>query len=248
MRQADYAAFVAALCDADAAVPEFASAPDTAALADRFAVYRNNVHVSLVASLADSFPIVRAMVGEEFFHAMARSFVQQHKPMTALLRLYGTDFPDFIAAFEPAASLPWMPDVARLELAWSESWAAADASALPIGALQGFTAGDLARARVKSHPAARLVRSPWPIANLWEAHQHPEPNLATLSWQPQRVLITRPGGEVLLMQLEDPAADFTAALMAGESIEHAASRVPQLDTGALLVRLFDHGLILEICR
>lgn len=40
--------FARALCDADAPLPDGLCAPGHATLADRFAVYRNNVHVSLV--------------------------------------------------------------------------------------------------------------------------------------------------------------------------------------------------------
>jgi hypothetical protein len=39
----------------------------------RLAVYRNNVHVSLVSALERSFPIIRRVVGERFFAAMAKA-------------------------------------------------------------------------------------------------------------------------------------------------------------------------------
>ena len=42
----------------------------------RFAVYRNNLVVSLVDALADTYPVVQEMVGVEFFRAMAREFVR----------------------------------------------------------------------------------------------------------------------------------------------------------------------------
>lgn len=42
----------------------------------RFAVYRNNVIVSLCDALASTFPVVQALVGEDFFHTMARDFVR----------------------------------------------------------------------------------------------------------------------------------------------------------------------------
>ncbi|WP_338606729.1 DNA-binding domain-containing protein [Pelagibacterium nitratireducens] len=75
----------------------------------RFAVYRNNVHVSLVTALTKGFPVVRALVGEEFFTAMARVFVGQTKPSSPMLFQYGENFPDFIAEFPPAASFPTSP-------------------------------------------------------------------------------------------------------------------------------------------
>jgi hypothetical protein len=246
MRTADYEHFAHALCEADAALPAGLRAPGGAALLDRFAVYRNNVHVSLVDSLAESFPGVRAQVGDEFFRAMARVYVQQHKPSTPLLMCYGEFFPGFIETFEPAAALPWLPDLARLELAWSQCWAAADAAALPLAALRLRHAGDLLQCRFTAHPAVRLVRSEWPVARLWEAHQRQEADLGTLDWQPQNVLLTRPQSVVLLHPMDDAAADFTEALLQGLTIESAASRAPQIDAGAMLGSLLDDGTFLEI--
>lgn len=246
MRSAEYPVFASALCDADAALPEGLASPAGTDLSDRFAVYRNNVHVSLVESLAAGFPITRAHVGEDFFRAMARAHVQRSKPRSAQLLHHGEDFPDFIRTFGPAASLPWLPDLASLERAWSQSWAAADAPALPITALRERRADELLQMRVCVHPAVRLLRSAWPVADLWEAHQGPDADLSTLEWSSQNVLLCRPHAEVLLRRVNDEAADFIAALLAGDSIESAAARAPALDAGSLLQSLFEDGFILEI--
>jgi hypothetical protein len=204
------------------------------------------VHVSLVDCIAESFPIVRAQLGEDFFRAMARAFVQEHKPATPLLTFYGEHFPDFIAAFEPAADLPWLPDLARLERAWSACWAAQDAAAMPLGALRNLQADELAMCRVRAHPAVRLVRSAWPVGDLWQAHQYAQPDLSGLQWHPQNVLLTRPQAEVRLRLLGDGAAHFTAALLEDQPIEAAAALAPHIEAGTLLAQLVDDGMILEI--
>jgi hypothetical protein len=247
MRAAEHATFAAALCDTAAPLPDGICAPNGTNLAERFAVYRNNVHVSLVNALAENFPIVRAQVGEEFFDAMARLYVTARKPVSTLLTYYGEDFPDHIAAFGPAATLPWLPDLARLERAWMESWAAADAPALPISALGLLQADDLARTRVRVHPAARLVCSEWPVADLWESHQAPSPDLSALEWQSQNVLLTRPLAQVNLRRLDRDASQFAAALLVGKSIEDAAFAAPVIDAGTLLRQLIEDGMIQEIC-
>lgn len=65
-------AFAAALLNPDLPCPGGLSTWNGSAPATRFAVYRNNVTVSLVDALADTFPVLQALVGEEFFRAMAR--------------------------------------------------------------------------------------------------------------------------------------------------------------------------------
>jgi hypothetical protein len=250
MRASDYESFAAALADPTAAVPRGLHSGATAAIADRFAVYRNNVHASLVDALAARFPVTCALVGEEFFRGMARAYVTRHKPRQAELVEYGRDLPAFIADFAPAASLPYLPDVAATESAWLECWAAADAPALQLAQLTGHSATTLASATLAPHPASRLCRSAWPIAAIWQAHQRPSPDLATLDWQPECVLLTRPDAQIDLQCLQAGMAELAARLLAGECIEAAADAAlvidPALDIGVALGALVNAGSFSEI--
>jgi hypothetical protein len=110
-----------------------ATAPDD--LAQRFAVYRNNVTVGLVDALAARFPVIQRLVGVEFFRAVAREFARSHPPRSPLLFLWGEAFPDFLAALPSLADYPYMADVARIEVARGVAYHAADAMPLPVSDL-----------------------------------------------------------------------------------------------------------------
>lgn len=129
-------AFADALLHAGRPVPDgivnARGKPDAA----RFAVYRNNVFVGLTKALAQRFPVTERLVGSEFFVAMARAYAQDHKPASPLIMNYGDDFPDFIIAFEPAGALAYLPDIARLEAAWTDAYHAADSVAFDLAALK----------------------------------------------------------------------------------------------------------------
>ena len=87
-------------------------------LARRFAVYRNNVIVSLVAALADTFPVLRQLVGDEFFDAMAGFTCARIRPSPVPGALHGEGLADWLAAFEPARAFVFTwSDMARLERA-----------------------------------------------------------------------------------------------------------------------------------
>jgi hypothetical protein len=246
MRPADYAAFARALCEPAAPLPAGLRTAPGAALQQRFDVYRNNVHASLIAALGESFPVTRALVGDEFFRAMAHGYVRTRKPHGPVLALYGDTFPDFIDGHAPAATLPFLGDVARLERAWSASWSAADEPALDRAALARYAARQLADARIRAHAAAHLVRSRWPVAALWEAHRAAVPDLSRLTWQPEHVLVTRPDAEIRLLRLAPGAADIAASLLAGNPISVAAAEDPLTDIGAALGLYIDCGMIAEI--
>jgi hypothetical protein len=245
--QPDFSAFARALADPDAPLPAgLATIPD-APVRERFAVYRNNVHMGLVAALEERFPICRALVGEEFFRAMARIFVVQQLPTSPVLLDYGDELPAFIASFAPAATVPYLADMARLEVLWTQAWSAAEAPALPAPALATLPPEQLLGSTLSVHPASRLLCSEHPVASLWQAHQAATVDLSRITWQPECVLLTRPGAQLHLRQLTAGAAAFATALAAGLAIGAAAITTlqthPAFDLGTTLAGLADDGFL-----
>ena len=137
----------------------------------RFAVYRNNVAVSLVEALGARFPVVKRLVGDEFFSAMAHAFVLREPPLSPLLIHYGETFPAFIEAFDAAKPLPYLADVARLEYARGRAYHAADVEPLPRAAFAALPAGRIGSARVTLHPSVGIIASRFPVLSIWEVNQ-----------------------------------------------------------------------------
>lgn len=191
--------------------------------AARYAVYRNNVVISLIDALADTYPVVRQLVGEDFFHAMAREHACKHPPTSPVLAFYGQDFPDFIANFEAAASLPYLADVARLEWAYVCTFHAADAQSLAPQALSGLLSQPerLSLARLHFAPAVRLIRSRHAIVSLWQAHQSDGDWSGIDPGRAESALVVRPELTVQLIPLNESAADFLGELMSGRSLAEA---------------------------
>src|SRR5579862_843890 len=80
-------------------------------------IYRNTLTGTLLNALRLSYPAVQRIVGADFFDAAAHAFVRAHPPCSAYLNDYGSELSGFLAAFEPARSLLYLPDVARVEWA-----------------------------------------------------------------------------------------------------------------------------------
>ena len=85
MRPDGQTGFTEALLQPDAPVPQNVVDPKGRIAPKRFAVYRNNVTVSLVEALKATFPAVVALVGEAFFAEMARQFVRKTPPQSPLM-------------------------------------------------------------------------------------------------------------------------------------------------------------------
>lgn len=233
-------AFRAALFDAGLPAPDGLTGPAGRPVGNRFNVYRNNVVVSLTEALQSSFPVVQKLVGPEFFIAMVGLFIRQHPPSSPLLMFYGDALPAFLAGFPPARDLGYLPDIARLELALRQSYHAADAVPVTGAALAAVAPEALASLRITLTPATRLIRSAWPIHDIWRFNMEPDAPKPVM--QAQDVLILRPAFDPLPHLLHPRAATLLAALAEGMSLGEAAETAdPQPDIAAVLTLLLQGG-------
>ena len=186
----------------------------------RFAVYRNNVAASLIEALAARFPVVKRLVGEEFFNAMAHAYVLREPPFSPLLIHYGETFPAFIEAFEAARPLPYLGDVARIELARGRAYHAADADPLPRQAFADMPKDRIAAYRVLLHPSVTILASAYPALSIWEINQTGGERPVE-SWGPEAALVARPFLEVETRRLAAGTETFLLALQSGDTIGEA---------------------------
>jgi hypothetical protein len=242
--------FAAALLDPQRPVPAGCVGPDGKPDDKRFAVYRNNVMSSLTEALRESFPAVYRLVGEEYFRALAPIYIAQQPPASPVLLDYGATFPDFLARFEPLASLPYLSDVARIENAWLEAYHAEDATALAPRALAPVSREHAANLCFTAHPSLRVVRSPYPALTIWRmsvAEGIAQP--VDLTAGGEDALILRAQAEVEVRAIPQGAAELLTALAAGSTLGEAAAAAlqvcPSFDLASHLTALLDAGLFID---
>jgi hypothetical protein len=215
--------FVSALLDPEREPPAFVSGPNGKAAKKRYAVYRNNVTVSLIEALAKTFPATMRITGADFFRAMARAHVRATPPSSPLLFEYGRDFPDFVEGYEHARSMPWLADVARIERAWLDAYHAADQAPLTPQALASIPPEQLADICLTPHPATRILSSRYPAVTIFAANRLNGPVVPIRSSEAEDALVTRPGLEVAVRRLPPGGAMFLSRLAAGEHLGVAAA-------------------------
>ena len=78
-------------------------------------VHRHTVLGALSQALRQSFVSVDRLVGENYFDRMALDYARRRPPRAPQLDVYGSDFPEFIAAYGEAQGLPYLADLARFD-------------------------------------------------------------------------------------------------------------------------------------
>jgi hypothetical protein len=206
-------AFAAALRgDAPPSIAHLAAQPG-------FAVYRNTVTRGCIDALQANYRAVARLVGDEWFRAAAAVYVTAHPPRSPMLVEYGEGCADFLAAFPPAADLPYLPGVARCDRLWTEAHVAADAPVLDGAALAALTPARLAAACLLLHPATRWA---WiddlPAAELWLRNRDAAADDGELEWCGGGVLVTRPHDTVRMAALGRGGCAFLDACAVHASI------------------------------
>ncbi len=213
-------------------------------------VYRHNTFANLTDALAADFPVVRRLVGEGFFAYAADSYIRRHPPRSGNLHDFGDgtepraagqgcpgcgfggDFAGFLATFPAAQTLPYLPDVARLEWAWQEAYHAGEAAPLSLDALAAVAPEHYGSLVFRLHPSARLLASDYPLLRIWQVNQpdfegDPAVDLAEGT---VRLLVVRRGLDVEIEPLTPSEYVWLAALAAGRPLaaatEAALAAVP----------------------
>lgn len=214
----------------------------------RLQIYRNNCLISLTEALKATFPVTRRLVGDGFFRTAAAAFISDHPPREPRLAAYGATFADFIKHYPPAASLAYLPDMARLEWALNRAWHAPDTPAL--------TPADLAQAAeampvLHLHPACGLLVSPWPIEKIWRVHQSDDDTDVRIDLREggSRLLVYRQGFDVAMAAISRGELVMLASLATGATLEAALTEAleadPALDVAAALAAALTRGCLIR---
>ena len=216
----------------------------------RYGIYRNNVATGLARALAVRFPVTEKIVGEDFFTAMARDFVLCSPPISPVLLHYGEAFPEFVASFPPAAGLPYLADIVRLENAQVRAYHARDATPIDPQALARIAPDRVGGLRVVFHPAVSVVVSSYPIVTIWAMNCGVRTLGPIADWRAENAFVTRPELTVLTREISSGSACFLQHLISGrrlgEAYEAMAEADHGFDLGRNLAELMGSGAVIDI--
>lgn len=226
--------------------------PTALPAARRLAIYRNNHVQNLVAALGAVYPVIRRLVGDAFFRQAAKACIGVHRSRSGDLHDFGGEFPVFLRAYQPAAPLPYLPDVAALEWAVHRAYHEAELPALALARLAEVPPAAQPGLRLVLQPSARFVCSPYPVLQIWQANQPGEDDASTISLDGDGVhlLVVQRALEIEFVLLDAVEYGWLAALAEGMGLGQASARAfdldPAFDLASALARHIGRGLFTEL--
>jgi len=218
----------------------------------RIGIYRNNLQQGFAETLALEFPVIERLVGEEYFRQLALAFLTRHPSGSGDLHHIGAPFPAFLDQQFVGTRYCYFADVAALEWAWQECLVAEECESLDPRVLRDVPPGAYATLRFRLHPAARLLRSDFPIVRIWEVNQdgYAGKDLVDLDAGADLVLVRRTATGVDIHRLSPGDFQLLTTLAGSQSLaealEASLAREPQFDLGAALRRCFELGVLTEM--
>jgi hypothetical protein len=236
---------MAMLAGDDATVSEWI-VEDGISAAGRLDIYRHHVLTSLTNVLASTYPVIVRLVDRRFFDYVADRFVRSHPPAGPCLFEYGADFPQFLTTVPACAHLEYLPDVARLEWAMDAALWAPEARPFDRTVLAN---DDVHALTFRLDPSVTLLRSSWPVDQLWRANQVDADPDTTVDLDSGGALleIRRLGDDVVFRRLAPAVFAFREALARGATLEAAVTAAlgtaDGFDVAAAVTALLDDAVL-----
>jgi hypothetical protein len=216
----------------------------------RLSIHVRHYEASLTAALSDKFGACAWLAGKDLVSAAARAYVHAcplHQPCIAD---YGEDFPQFLANWNHARTLPYLESFAVLEwLVGQVSIAISDAP-LTWPALAELGPERLLDAALALQPGLRYLRATHGVDRLMTLYlSGTEPERFVLPATDTFIEVRGARGAVQLAALDGATFAFRTALASGSSVGDAAGRALDYDTafdpGTALRLLVQNGLVIH---
>ncbi|MDE2586041.1 MAG: putative DNA-binding domain-containing protein, partial [Betaproteobacteria bacterium] len=192
------------------------------------AAYRRGVLGNLSAAVLATYPVLAAIVGADFLAAAARRYARERPSRSGDLNAYGGDFDQFLEGYAPAAPLPYLPAVARLEWLIQEVSGATEGPAQDLAVLAATAPGGWGELRFQLDPAHRCLAEDWPVARIWEVNQPDYAGDFEVDFaRRQTVLVHRRSQGIAVEALPPGEHALLVALGAGETLATAVQAAAQ---------------------
>ncbi len=159
---------------------------------ERMGVYAEGYGIRIHEALKEAYEAVRHVIGEGRFWELAQSYASAYPSQEYNLSLAGRHFPGFLEKSSLLQEWPFLSDLAGLEWAVTEAFHSFDRPPQELSALSGLALEDWEKVSFEFQPSLRLVRSSWPVLDIWRERKTPHEKIKIdLQNRPQWIVVGR---------------------------------------------------------
>jgi hypothetical protein len=207
----------------------------------RLNVHLRHYEASLTAALRDKFAACAWLAGADLVSAAARVYVHSRPPEQPCIAEYGEQFPQFLANYGRARTMPYLESFAELEWAVGRASIAIDHLPLSWSDIGRIGSERLIDSVLALQPGLRYLRSAWGVDQLMTTYlSGTEPERFVLPESDTFIEVRGARGTVHLTRLDGTTFTFRRELAAGSSVGDAAGSALELDC------TFDPGEALRV--
>ncbi|WP_374973852.1 HvfC/BufC family peptide modification chaperone [Spongiibacter marinus] len=216
------------------------------------ALYRQGVEARAERALASRYPTVKRLLGEQTFAALAVQYLRAAGNRGGDWSAFGECLADWLVGHSLQRQVHYLVDVAQLDNAVMK----VAESALALANVDSFArlAQEAETSRLVLNTALAIFVSRYPVAHIWHAHKHPNPQ-ETVAFgrakvmlshgQGQAVLVTRSGWQVRVEEISQQQLLLLKAIQRGDSVARlfAQSAWPEAELLAWLQTMVASGAV-----
>lgn len=159
---------------------------------ERLEVYAKGYIARVHESLTESFEAVGHVLGHGMFVKLAEDYAAEYPSQNYNLSLLGSNLSSFLKTYDAVKELPFLPDLAEMEWKIAEAFHTFDRPVEGLEILSTLSGGDLEKIKIEFQPHVQIVKSEWPIWDIWHVRKEPVEKIKVdLINRPQQVLIYR---------------------------------------------------------
>jgi len=189
--------------------------PPRGSVAARWHVYACGFFARVEDAMGLEYAAIRRILGTGAFADLIARYLDVFPPRSWDLARVGERLPGFLELDRLSNELPFLSDLATLELAISRAFVAADAQPLLWAELSARGAEEIVSLRLALLPGAAVLRSAWPLHALWACRRERDDDSVSIpvDGNASRVLVYRRDGRVRV----EPVGELEAALVEAAS-------------------------------
>jgi hypothetical protein len=210
---------------------------------ERFSIYKGSIVGALTKSLRDIYGVCKKLVGEDFFHGLAYTYIETTPSQSPDLGEYGEGFASFIESFPPVKHLPYLADICRLCWAWHQAYRHESHAPFDIEAFAKLTDVEQENVVLCLPQSAQCLSSCYPIDSIWEMCLTKEPNEIVMHPTTTYLMVFRDGAHIKIDKMTHDEWLLAQLLMVGAPLalvmQHMESA--NIDVAALLPLFLQRG-------